>query len=305
MPRTLKMGFVGADVVALQGALNLSPPCLPPLLVTDGIFGAKTLTRVKAFQRNNGLMADGIVGPLTWGKLLQNRRPTKAYHRVCGCSDGNQGRAAQLMQALAAFSEREQGTTLASFNGGNGLAPLALKASPPLLSLPKLRRLVDAEKNRINQSYGNSIDYSRVYLTDQTGLGGRAFVFAMSHWDGYVQFVNIGTNFTNHTLIHEMGHVWQSQHHADKELYMWGAVRCQMAADAANLLFGVTSYSAYAYVPGKPFSEYGAEQLAQQVANDEAPIVAHVKSIARGAIDPDLILDVIGFEDTAAPGVKI
>lgn len=67
---------------------------------------------------------------------------------------------------------------------------------------------------------------------------------------------------------------------------------------------GVDTYSAYAYVPGRPFSEYGAEQLAQQVANEEAPIVAHVKSIARGVVDPDLDMTTPRFENKAAPGVK-
>ena len=35
----------------------------------DGIFGAKTETGVKKFQQDNGLTADGIVGPQTWAKI--------------------------------------------------------------------------------------------------------------------------------------------------------------------------------------------------------------------------------------------
>ena len=35
----------------------------------DGIFGSKTYAAVVAFQKANGLGADGIAGPLTWGKL--------------------------------------------------------------------------------------------------------------------------------------------------------------------------------------------------------------------------------------------
>ena len=35
----------------------------------DGIFGSKTYAAVAAFQKANGLAADGIAGPLTWGKL--------------------------------------------------------------------------------------------------------------------------------------------------------------------------------------------------------------------------------------------
>ena len=36
----------------------------------DGIFGSKTKAAVLAFQKANGLGVDGIVGPLTWGKLV-------------------------------------------------------------------------------------------------------------------------------------------------------------------------------------------------------------------------------------------
>lgn len=35
----------------------------------DSIFGSKTYAAVMAFQKANGLSADGIAGPLTWGKL--------------------------------------------------------------------------------------------------------------------------------------------------------------------------------------------------------------------------------------------
>jgi peptidoglycan hydrolase-like protein with peptidoglycan-binding domain len=36
----------------------------------DGIFGAGTENAVKAFQRHHGLTVDGIVGRITWSKLL-------------------------------------------------------------------------------------------------------------------------------------------------------------------------------------------------------------------------------------------
>lgn len=36
----------------------------------DGIFGDNTFAAVQAFQKFNGLIVDGIVGPQTWARLL-------------------------------------------------------------------------------------------------------------------------------------------------------------------------------------------------------------------------------------------
>jgi murein DD-endopeptidase MepM/ murein hydrolase activator NlpD len=50
----------GPDVLYLQNKLGVNPP---------GPFGPLTHTAVVAFQKKHGLLADGIVGPLTWSKL--------------------------------------------------------------------------------------------------------------------------------------------------------------------------------------------------------------------------------------------
>ncbi len=39
-------------------------------LVVDASFGPSTLAAVKSFQSSNGLTVDGVVGPITWSKLV-------------------------------------------------------------------------------------------------------------------------------------------------------------------------------------------------------------------------------------------
>lgn len=55
----------GPRVKALQLALNRGGAFLQP----DGLFGHATLREVREFQKASGLLADGMVGPLTIGKL--------------------------------------------------------------------------------------------------------------------------------------------------------------------------------------------------------------------------------------------
>ena len=63
----LRTGSRGDAVRKLQEMLNAKGYTCGNV---DGIFGSKTKAAVLAFQKANGLGADGIVGPLTWGKLV-------------------------------------------------------------------------------------------------------------------------------------------------------------------------------------------------------------------------------------------
>ncbi len=60
----IQEGSTGEDVKDLQIVLNAT--VANPNLVIDGIFGAKTKEAVIAFQNQNNLTPDGIVGPQTW-----------------------------------------------------------------------------------------------------------------------------------------------------------------------------------------------------------------------------------------------
>lgn len=57
----LKRGSKGQEVKKLQAKLGLDD---------DGIFGAGTELSVKEWQKNNGLVSDGIVGNETWKKMF-------------------------------------------------------------------------------------------------------------------------------------------------------------------------------------------------------------------------------------------
>ncbi len=68
----LRVGSSGADVLKMQRYLNIISDVYPNIakLVPDGIFGSRTRTSVQSFQRLFGLSPDGIIGPLTWDKIV-------------------------------------------------------------------------------------------------------------------------------------------------------------------------------------------------------------------------------------------
>ena len=70
MDALLRRGDRGEDVKALQRALRH----IGYDLEIDGVFSRITLECVKSFQGSNSLVRDGIVGPLTWGKLQEVAR---------------------------------------------------------------------------------------------------------------------------------------------------------------------------------------------------------------------------------------
>ena len=56
---------------------------------TDGYFGPKTNAAVLAFQGAHGLKRDGLVGPITWAKLLKTGSTASPSHSSSPGSGGN------------------------------------------------------------------------------------------------------------------------------------------------------------------------------------------------------------------------
>ena len=81
-----KMGSRGDMVRQIQKALHLIP---------DGIFGILTKEAVEAFQKENALTVDGVVGPATLARLLPQRlkkSKRKITELIVHCSATPEGR---------------------------------------------------------------------------------------------------------------------------------------------------------------------------------------------------------------------
>ena len=67
MPATIELGDTGDDVKRLQRVFARAKVLGPERV--DGNFGSQTEQAVKDFQQSEGLLVDGIVGPVTWSHL--------------------------------------------------------------------------------------------------------------------------------------------------------------------------------------------------------------------------------------------
>ena len=74
--QTVATGSTGPDVRVVQSVLNRIGYNAGSV---DGVFGNQTKQAVIAFQRDNGLTPDGIVGPATWNVLIRFLRGYDTY----------------------------------------------------------------------------------------------------------------------------------------------------------------------------------------------------------------------------------
>jgi hypothetical protein len=328
MPRMLSAGSTGPDVSDLQSRLNGAPPTNLAPLAVDGIFGPKTRARVVEFQKNNGLAADGIVGPKTWAALLGAPSPIIPPRTGidCGtCDPANKGLVSQIAlafgQGLVALGIIPAGASFNPFgSGGISLPKLPSISLPSLPAPPTFRKLTPPEETTAIGVYGTSLNFATVFISDKAGAQNRPFTVAIpvpaalsSQFgvSGIVQVMNLGTSAAapgRDLLIHELAHVWQSQHATSKVKFMANSVACQGVAVAANLAAVADAltagdfakanairshrnfpeafpFSAYAHIRGNPFTSYAAEQIANQVEHGVVTIVSHVKGVSVGAID--------------------
>lgn len=68
----LRQGARGSAVKTLQASLNANGASL----TVDGVFGARTMSAVRALQSSAGIGVDGVVGPKTWTALNNGTKIT-------------------------------------------------------------------------------------------------------------------------------------------------------------------------------------------------------------------------------------
>jgi hypothetical protein len=311
----LSIGSNGGDVSDLQNALNNRPPSSLPALNPDGIFGQKTDARVREFQRYKQLAVDGIVGPITRAALIGDD-PDINYLRCDCCQPENfpMGHSSEF----ADFFKNKKANSRPRF-GFTGSA--AVSGASSAGSSGPLRMLTDSQITLAKSVYGDSLDFSSIFISNKKGLGNRQFTMAFPDSNDTVQIMNLGTYSPGRNLlIHELGHVWQSQHHSNKYRFMYNAVDSMKEALKASGLAVITDpmvslnhnfptyypFDSYAYDPSTPFANLAAEQMAQAIENGESAIVAHVKGVTKNVIDSSLIaaLSKPGYGDHRVPGIK-
>lgn len=100
----LRIGSKGNDVLLMQNYLNAIGRVYPtiPSLVADGIFGQATHSAVTAFQRQFGLTVDGVIGQITWYRIVEvyNSLPQTQRPQFPGTSLrlGSRGDNVRIMQ---------------------------------------------------------------------------------------------------------------------------------------------------------------------------------------------------------------
>src|SRR6185295_1941120 len=107
--------------------------------------------------------------------------------------------------------------------------------------------------------FGETLPYGAIYLSNAVGLQERAYTVPHPA-KGASYLINIGadgfadatTAAIDRTLIHELTHVWQGVHRANRLNYIFDSLHNQARLGSA----------AYDYVAGADWSSYGAEQQA-------------------------------------------
>jgi hypothetical protein len=329
-------------------------------LTEDGKSGTNTKNAIRSFQGKSGLKQDGIAGAQTEAAIQKALAGLSTPVTPVSTPLSTPAPAPTLSTLVinCPYGYRQPGPTqslstanliLTEANNLLGRLPAILRRLG--LVLPAALRFLDAaERAEAVTVFKSSLDFSRILISDGLGFSRRPFTIAVTV--GGTTYVVMmlgglcswakGNGQDSSTLIHELVHAWQSQHHgSNPQAYMWNSILSQInaitdlptakaaAAGAVYIRRGFNPYdpqtialaaqaaadedvSAYAYIPGNNFSVYAAEQIAQQVEDAylnntiaSSPIINIINSVGPNvqSMDNVMSLSAAKFERKSTPRV--
>ena len=165
---SLRVGSTGASVRLVQEAINKLAQITPGMwqIAVDGVFGNGTRDAVMAFQRIFGLVVDGIVGPVTWNRLMTEANMTVSTPPIPGIPPfpgtnlgvGSSGANVRLIQeALNTLAPYYPGRLwILTVDGAYGnMTRDAIYAFQSIFGLPLTGIVNEATWNRLMQEAAN------------------------------------------------------------------------------------------------------------------------------------------------------
>lgn len=164
----LSIGSRGNDVLIMQQNLNKISDRYPsiPELVEDGIFGSGTKNSVMAFQKQFGLTQDGIIGPVTWNKIIEvangemgtGSTPGTGSNPGTGTNPGTGNTNEQNTSGLTA-NELEVFNLINKQRTNNGLSALKIDSQLQRVARIKAQDMVDNNYfSHTSPTYGSPFD---------------------------------------------------------------------------------------------------------------------------------------------------
>jgi len=132
-----------ADTRQVQQKLNSAPGSALPRLAEDGVFGAKTRARVVEFQRQRGLVPDGVVGTKT--RLALGLSPVAPVAPGAPTAPGPAGNSPVAGVVVSAFVAALDAWKGAAQFAGIVVNSLTAAGTPGCLTGPALAPLMNAK----------------------------------------------------------------------------------------------------------------------------------------------------------------
>ena len=104
--------------------------------------------------------------------------------------------------------------------------------------------------------FQTSLPWKRIMVSNRLGLGDRPYTLGRTIHVGPVNYCGMDLSIDGKaTLVHELTHVWQSEHDSHRAAYIIGSL-------SAQIKYGLEAYN---FIAGKNWDQYNQEQQASIV----------------------------------------